>query len=47
MIIPIKQILTEAIYRHQEFVQDLTPEQNIKNTRLLYNKLKQISIVNG
>lgn len=43
MIIPIKQILTEAIYRHQEFVQDLTPEQNIKNTRLLYNKLNQLS----
>lgn len=43
MQIPIKQILLEAIQRHSDKnISDLTPEQNIQNTNLLYKKLNQL-----
>ena len=47
MIIPIKQIILEAIHRHQDTQSlqtiELTPEQHIKNTNQLYQNLNQLS----
>ena len=47
MIIPIKQIILEAIHRHQDTQNlqtiELTPEQHIKNTNQLYQNLNQLT----
>lgn len=46
MVVPIKQILLEAIQRHQDpSIQDIdySPEQHIQNTNALYRNLSKIS----
>ena len=42
MIIPIKQILLEAIHRHQDInIETLSPKQHIRNTDILYDELNR------